>query len=533
MTKAHEEVEADYVIVGGGSAGCVLANRLSEDPANTVVLVEAGGEARAFVAQIPAGYARLVGNKRFDWLYGAEPDPTTGGRVQYWSAGRLLGGGSSINGQVYIRGTAADYDHWRDQGAMGWSYKDVLPYLRQIENWSGEPDPARGNSGPIGATLMREHHPSSHVFLNACRDMGLPTIYDYNRGQLEGAYLTQVSQRDGWRCSAEKGYLRPARSRPNLQVLTDSHADRIETENGRAIAVLVTRGDRTIRVKAHREVIVSAGTLGSPALLLRSGIGTAAAMRDAGISPVHDLAGVGRNFQEHPTVGIHKFVNISTLSSAVSPIDVMGYALKFLFKRSGPLTASIVHAMGLARTREGLEEPDIQLAFVPLSFDIQPDGRILMPKQPALNITASICHPKSRGVVTLKPDGSPRIRHRFYDDPGDMETLIGGAKFIERLFATPSFLRIVTGPRIPDATPSTDAAWEAYIRATSGIAYHPVGTCKMGTDSEAVVDPSLKVIGMAGLRVADASIMPRIISVNTNATAMMIGEKAADLIRAG
>jgi len=524
-------IEADYVIVGGGSAGSVLAGRLSEDPATSVVLIEAGGEARALVAQIPAGYARLVGNKRFDWLYEADPDPTIGDRVQYWSGGRLLGGGSSINGQVYIRGTPADYDHWRDLGSPGWGYEDILPYFRRLESWAGAPDPARGIEGPISAAPMRDPHPLNQIFLAACREIGLPTISDYNRGEMQGAYLTQVSQRDGWRCSAEKGYLRPARGRPNLNVLTHAYVERITIENGRATAVSAARAGQPIEIKARREIIVSAGTFGSPALLLRSGIGLAAAMRDAGIAPVHILSGVGRNFQEHPTVGVHKFVNVPTLSSAIGPIDAIGYALKFMFKRSGPLTAPIVQAMGLAHTRAGLSEPDIQLHFVPLSFDMQPDGRIVMPKEPALNITVSICHPESRGEISLKPDGSPRIRHRFYDDHRDMETLIASARFIERLYATTAFSRIVIGSRVPDATPDSDSAWESYIRATSGIAYHPVGTCKMGVDDEAVVDPTLKVIGLAGLRVVDASIMPRVTSANTNATAMMIAEKAVDLIR--
>ncbi|GAY22192.1 choline dehydrogenase [Sphingobium fuliginis] len=523
--------EADYVIAGGGTAGCVLANRLSEDPGVKVLLIEAGGEAKSFVAQIPAGYARLVGNPRFDWLYEAEADPTTGGRVQFWSGGRLLGGSSSINGQVYIRGTPADFDHWREQGAFGWGYEDVLPYFRKLENWVGRPDPARGNAGPLSSAPIRDPHPLNEIFLEACREIGLPTIPDYNTGHMEGAYLTQVSQRKGWRCSAEKGFLRPARSRPNLEVITGAYVDRIEIENGRAVAIVAHRGAERIRFSARREIIVSGGTFGSPAILLRSGIGPADAVREAGIAPGHELNGVGRNFQEHPTVGIHKFINVPSLNSATGPIDAVRYAYQFASRRGGPLTSTIVQSMGLARTREGLAEPDIQLHFVPLSFDMHPDGRILMPKEPALNITVSICHPKSRGEIRLNADRTPRIRHRFYDDPGDLQTLVDSAKFIERLFAAPAFSRIIIGDRLPARTPDDDAGWADYVRKTSGIAYHPVGTCKMGTDAEAVVDPSLKVIGLRSLRVVDASVMPRVTSANTNATTMMIAEKAADLIR--
>ncbi|MBK5265383.1 MAG: GMC family oxidoreductase N-terminal domain-containing protein [Alphaproteobacteria bacterium] len=536
MTKSHANIDildADYIIVGGGSAGSVLASRLSEDAATKVVLIEAGGEARSFIAQIPAGYSHLVGNKKFDWLYDSDPDPTIDNRVQYWSGGRMLGGSSSINGQVYIRGTPADYDHWRDTGAPGWGYEDVLPYLKRLENWVGTPGPARGNNGPISSAPMREAHPLTQTFLSACRELGLPTIADYNSGQMDGAFLTQVSQRNGWRCSAEKGYLRPARNRPNLKVLTHSYVNRIEVENGRATSVIATRQGQQIKIKARREIILSAGTFGSPSILLRSGIGPATAMKDAGITPVHALSGVGRNFQEHPSAGLHKFVNVPTLGNAMEPLNAIGHALKFMFKRTGALTAPIAQAMGLARTREGLVEPDIQLHFVALSFDIQPDGRLFIPKAPALNITATICHPHSRGEITLKPDGNLRIHHRFYDDPRDMETLIGSMKFVERLFNTEAFSRIVVGPRIPDRVHNEDADWERYIRATTGIAYHPVGTCKMGTGDDAVVDPELKVIGLSGLRVVDASIMPRVISVNTNATAMMIAEKAVDMIRKG
>lgn len=526
------DMTADYVIAGGGTAGCVLANRLSEDPRVTVLLLEAGGEATSFVAQIPAGYARLVGNPRFDWLYEADADPTTGGRVQYWSGGRILGGGSSINGQVYIRGTAADFDHWRDTGAPGWGYEDILPYYRRMESWSGRPDPARGEAGPLSATPMQDPHPLNQLFLEACRERGLATIADYNAGQMEGAYLTQVSQRRGWRCSAEKAYLRPARRRPNLRVMTETRIDRIEIAEGRAVAVIGKRGGDGVRIAARREIIVSGGAFGSPAMLLRSGIGPAEAMRDAGIAPTHELRGVGRNFQEHPTVGVHKLINVPSLNSATGPLDAIRYAWQFASRRGGPLTASIVQAMGLARTRDGLAEPDIQLHFVPLSFDMHPDGRILMPKEPAMNITASICHPKSRGEVQLKPDGSPRIRHNFYGDPADLQTLVEAGKFIEQLFAAPAFSKIVTGARIPAVTPQTDAEWEDYIRQTSGIAYHPVGTCRMGSDDDAVVDPALRVRGVAGLRVVDASVMPRVTSANTNATTIMIAEKAADMIKA-
>ncbi|MDB5576288.1 MAG: hypothetical protein JWR80_1464 [Bradyrhizobium sp.] len=527
--------EADYVIVGAGSAGSVLANRLSEDPATRVILIEAGGEAKSLIVQMPAGFAKLVGNKATDWNYEQLPDPTINGRKFLWSAGRLLGGGSSINGQVYIRATRQDFDGWAQAGATGWAFDDVMPYFRRSEQWHGQPSQAHGSHGPLSVAPMRDPHPLCHTFLAGCREAGLPTLDEYNDGEMEGAFLSVVSQRDGWRCSAEKAYLRPVRNRANLRVMTHANARRILLEGQRATGVEIEREGQRLQLRARRDVIVAAGSMGSPALLMRSGIGPAAYLGTRGIPVLHDLAGVGGNLQEHSSISLHKYVNRPTINSELGLLHMVKHLAKFFWNRRGPLSAPAVQAMALARTRNGLDEPDIQLHFVPLSYDIDPDtmsaANSAVPKEPTISIVASICHPMSRGRVELTPEGLPSINHQFFSDERDLETLVDASRYVERLCTAPSLAALIIGDRTPKPVPNNRDDWRAFVRAKSGIAYHPVGTCRMGTGDGSVVDPRLRVRGIAGLRVADASIMPRVTSANTNATAIMIGEKAADIVR--
>ncbi len=531
MTKAEERLQADYIIVGGGSAGLVLANRLTEDKAVNVILVEAGAEASGFRVQFPAGYALLVGNPATDWRYEQIPDPTINGRQLVWSAGRLLGGGSSINGQVYIRGTRRDFDHWAQAGAVGWGYDDIKPYYRKLERWEGAPDQVHGESGLLSVSPMRAPHPLSGTFLSACQEAGLAVLPRYNDERMEGAFLTVGSQRGGWRCSTEKAYLRPARERPNLAVITGAEVKALRFEGRRAVGIRFERDGELQEIDAHREVLVCAGAIGSPGLLMRSGVGDGAVLKDIGIEPVHHLPGVGRNLQEHPNVRIAKNVDSPTLNSE-GLLGLIGHMLRFGLSRSGPLSLPVVQAMGLARTRDDLDEPDVQLHFLPMCTELDP-GTQRVSKDRAITIAITACHPASRGRVTLNRDGRPLVAHEFFSDERDIDTLFGGCMLIERLFKSPSLAKLVLSDCSPARTPSTRDEWNAFIRGACSVAYHPVGTCKMGVDADAVVDLGLRVRGLDGLRVVDASIMPRITSANTNATTIMIAEKAADIIRFG
>jgi choline dehydrogenase len=504
---------ADYIIIGAGSAGCVLANRLSEDPKVEVVLVEAGGEANSFIAQLPAGFAKLVGNPKFDWGYEQKPDPTINGRHYLWSAGRLLGGSSSINGQVYIRPTRRDLDFWKESGATGWGFDDVFPYFLRSESWQGPPSQAHGTYGELSVAPMTDPHPLCANFIDGCREFGLPTLDDYNEGDMEGAFLSLTTQRGGWRCSTEKAFLRPARGRPNLHVMSHAAARKIVVRDGKASSVHVDHLGQDITLAARREIVVSSGTMGSPALLMRSGIGPGDYLRELGRPVVHDLPGVGQNLHEHSSVTLAKYVNRPTINSELGFFHMAKHLLRYFVNRHGPLSAPAVQAMGFTRTREDLAEPDIQLHFTPLSFDIDPDtvsaANSAVPKDPTISIVASLCHPRSRGRVTLNAEGVAGVDYQFFSDTRDLETLIDAAMLIERLFRTPSLAKLVIGDRSPKKAPATRDEWAEFIRAKSGLAYHPVGTCRMGQGEDCVVDPSLRVRGIAGLRVADASVMPQ------------------------
>jgi choline dehydrogenase len=523
------------VIVGAGSAGAVLANRLTEDPDTKVVLLEAGGEAKNFLVQLPVGFLRMLVRPKYDWAYEAEPDPSLDGRAWIWSAGKMLGGSSSINGQVYIRGTAHDFDEWAELGATGWSFREVMPYFTRSEHWLGAPSQAHGSTGPLTVTPIRDRHRLCDAFLSGCAAIGLPTLDDYNDGSDFGAFLTQTNQRDGWRCSTEKGYLRPIRKRPNLQVITGAEVDKITIQSGRATGVTFQREGRTETVSVRREVLVCAGAMGSPALLMRSGIGPAEELRANNIEVIRDRAGVGANLQEHSASGTVREVNVPTLNDETGPLDMARHFARFFWNKKGPIGAPAVQAMAFAKTRPDLQWPDVQLHFMPMVYGADPSVPVRMgiPRCSAITVSVSLCKPRGRGRIVLGAGGRAKVRHEALGNPDDVRTLIDGLKLVDRLFETPAMAGIVSGFMYPPARPETDEQWMDHLRQTLNITWHAAGSCRMGSDAESVVDPSLRVRGVEGLRVVDASVMPTTTSANTNAATIMIGEKAAEMIRMG
>ncbi|MDT0509838.1 GMC family oxidoreductase N-terminal domain-containing protein [Novosphingobium sp. MMS21-SN21R] len=523
---------ADYVIAGGGSAGCVLASRLSENPNCSVILLEAGGPGDGFLVKMPSGSYKLLGKPTADWMYMTEPDPSLNGRRVMWTAGKMLGGGSSINGMMYIRGSRADYDSWeKDLGCTGWGWNNVQTYFKRSEGFDGAPSQSHSTEGPLGVALPRKVHPLSHAFVDACADLGMRKVDDYCAGDVDGAFIAYVTQRNGQRSSAALAFLQPAMKRPNLTVITGALVDKVLIENGQATGVQYVKDGIVHQVAARREVIISASTMASPAILLRSGIGPAEELRKMGIAVQVDSPEVGKNLQEHASVQTSVSVDIPTVNMTMGPLHLAKGVIQYLLAGRGIMSMTPVEGMAFLRSEPGLAEPDIKLQFGAFSFD--PATRKPYHK-PGIVVYTNVAKPRSRGEIRLRsadPADAPVIDHRLLGDPQDMAALVRGLKAVDDILHAPSFAKHMTGRIAPAERPRDDAEWEARIRNTSGIGYHPVGTCRMGGDDRSVVDPRLRVRGVKGLRVADGSIMPIMPSANTNAPAIMVGEKAADLIR--
>jgi choline dehydrogenase len=521
---------ADYVIAGGGSAGCVLANRLSEDPRNRVVLLEAGGSGSGFMKRLPAAGMKLMGNPETDWGFVTEPDPSLNGRQGYWAAGRLLGGGSSVNGMIYIRGDRSDYDAWAADGCTGWSWNDVLPFFRKSENYTGAPNQSHSSLGELGVSERRLAHPLADAFVEACAEHGMRKVPDYCAGDVDGAFTMLTTQKDGQRSSTARAFLEPAQGRPNLQVVTGATVDKVILENGRATGVRFVSEGHSETVTARREVIVSAGALNSPGVLMRSGIGPADQLAALGIAVLRDVPAVGANLQEHASYHTIFEVDTPTWNQMMTPIGMAREFVKYLVARRGLMTMIPVEAMAYLRSTPELGFPDIKLSFGAAAMNARerkPYG------VPAVTVYANVAKPRSRGEIRLRsaaPTDKVVVDHRLLGAEEDMIALVRGVKDVQRIFAEPALARHVKRCIWPDPIPQTDAEWAERLRNESGIGYHPVGTCRMGADDASVVDPRLRVRGANGLRVIDASVMPVMPAANTNAPSIMVGEKGAAMI---
>lgn len=522
--------EFDYVIVGAGSAGCVLANRLSADPQNRVCLLEAGGPDKSPLIHAPVGIAFMSENTPLNWKFDTVPQKYLNNRVCYQPRGRVLGGSSSINGMIYIRGSANDYDRWAAAGAQGWAWDDVLPYFKKAENNERGADEYHGAGGPLNVTELRYKNPLSEQFLEAAAELQLPQNDDFNGASQEGMGFYQVTQKDGRRWSSARAYLEPAKQRDNLTIMTGAQTEHIEFEDKKAVGVSFRRGREQHFVKAKQEIILSAGAFQSPQLLLLSGIGPGEQLKQHGIGVVAEAPDVGENLQDHlDWTAIHWAK--SSDSIGLHPGFLLkgpGALFKYIVKHDGPLTSNIAECGGFLKSDPGESEPDIQIHFFPAMVDDH--GR---KKHFGAGFSAHVCvlRPKSRGTVRLAspdPMDAPAIDPNFLSHEDDLQRLIKGARVVERIMAAPA-LSDVIGDRLYSEAGCDDAALEADIRARADTIYHPVGTCAIGT----VLDPQLRVKGVENLRVVDASVMPYLVSGNTNAPSIMVGEKAADMILAG
>ena len=521
---------ADYVIVGAGSAGCVLANRLSEDPRVSVLLLEAGGKDRSPNIRIPAAFAKQFRTK-LDWDYNSEPEPYCDGRSLYLPRGKGLGGCSSMNAMLYVRGRPLDYDLWEQQGAAGWGWDGVRDYFLKSEDNERGASEYHATGGPLNVADVRTPMPLTERFLGAAEAVGIPRVADYNGPEQDGASPSQVTQRNGRRWSTASAYLKPAAKRPNLTVVTGATVLKIELAGGRAHGVRYrnARGTETVAT-ANSEIVLSAGSYGSPQVLMLSGIGPAANLTDVGVSVQHDLPGVGQNLQDHPYVVT---VFDSKIGGSLADAEHPKYLVQWLFKGTGPLASNVAEALAFVRSRPGLPAPDLQYHFAPAFFV---EHGFEEYKEHAMTVAPALISPKSRGQLWLRsanPLDKPAILTNTLEDPEDVAALVHGVKLAREIAHTGPLAEATGAELRPGAEYVSDDEIEAAIRRQVELLYHPVGTCRMGAsdDDDAVLDPELRVRGIEGLRVADASVMPLIPGGNTNAPVIMVAERAADLIR--
>jgi choline dehydrogenase len=520
----------DHIVVGAGSAGAVLAARLSEDPHRRVLLVEAGGWDASPRIAIPGLLETALTSRDLNWGYVGDPDPSLDGRRLTWAAGHVIGGSSSINGMVYGRGLPADYQRWVEAGAAGWGWDNMLPYFRRIEHWTGAPHPARGLNGPLWVRRFEETDAACAATLSALKDLGVPWVEDYSIGVTEGVGLTQATQKRGWRHSVAAAYLHPARLRSNLRVMTRTRALKLLFERGRCVGVRVARRGRVIDLAARRETTVCAGAIGSPKLLLLSGVGDADTLKGHDIAVVLDLPGVGAHLNDHVNIKLSAFVDHATYNTRRHGLFALIEGARLLTRGAGAATSPANHGQAFVRTDPTSPSADVQLQVMPFGF-----GDAAQMARDGITVVVSPCHPEVRGQVRLgsgDPARPPRITIAMLDSDRDRARLLRGCKLAHAALEQGPGARM--GGRIyaPDGPPPTDDQWLDFFRQTAALNWHPTSTCRMGPGPDDVVDLGLRVHGLEGLGVADASVMPCVTSANTNIPVIAIAERAAELIAA-
>ena len=529
----------DYVIVGAGSTGSTLAGRLAENPQLKILVIEAGGSDLHPMIRMPIGYGKLFYDPKVNWRFQTEPEPALTGKPMYWPRGKVLGGSSSINAMVYVRGHPNDFNEW-GAVAPGWSWKDLEPYFRKMENWKGGPDQARGGSGPLSVTDVSDKvHPLTNIYLKAASQLGFPVNTDYNSTDMEGANIYQTTTDKGFRASAYTAYLRPVKNQVNIQVLTNAHAKKILLKGKKAIGIEYSHKGKTKIVHTNREVILSAGALLSPQLLQLSGIGPAPLLQRHNVEVLHHSPDVGQHLKDHLGIDHTLLVNQSSLNQTLRPVwGKIRVGLEYLLKQTGPLSMSVNQGGGFVKSDPSLTFPDLQLYFSPLSYTVAPHGkRPMMSPDPfaAVRLGFNPCKPTSQGSIEIKSNDAfvaPKFFGNYLSTDYDLEMMLKGMRLMRKFTQTPALKEIVTKEHSPGQTVQSDAEMIAFARQNAGTVFHQCGTCRMGKDpSSSVVDQNLRVHGVEGLRVADASVFPTIPSGNINAAAILVGEKAAAILQ--